>query len=494
MTGERQPGDDAPATPSAGSRILATAAWALAFIVLALIAVSALVRTGGLIGALLADLPGLKPYGRFGLGVTAGYLLASVAVIAVAGRAARHRRLNGLLLPLLIVGLAIGVRAAFAVMADAPLYGENVIVHEQALGILDGACCFSHRPLGYPMLLAGAYAVLGEGPGTIETLNLLFAAVTTWLVWDIGRVSWGRSVAAVAATAYAVAPSQVLMVLVPLTEPMYTMLVAGAVRAGIALGRRQMLVAGVACAAFLAAGQYVRATAVSLLIPVALLPWLVDWPLGRTLRRAALIGGLLVVFLLPVVAYNLRVHGDLSLSTSAYGGWSLYVGANRESGGQWNAADAARLAEFPGDTWWDRSRFAGSLALDRVLEDPAGSLALLPTKFATLWDSESYAASYAVRARVITRDVHVGWLVTQLFWTLLAVLAAVGMWAGRRDPRPAALLIGMTITLVAVTHLALEVHSRYHAYLVPLFCLLAAAGVQALHRRWRGRQSTLVAG
>ena len=190
--------------------------------------------------------------------------------------------------------------------------------------------------------------LLGEGPGTIETLNLLFAAVTTWLVWDIGRVSWGRSVAAVAATAYAVAPSQVLMVLVPLTEPMYTMLVAGAVRAGIALGRRQMLVAGVACAAFLAAGQYVRATAVSLLIPVALLPWLVDWPLGRTLRRAALIGGLLVVFLLPVVAYNLRVHGDLSLSTSAYGGWSLYVGANRESGGQWNAADAARLAEFPG--------------------------------------------------------------------------------------------------------------------------------------------------
>ena len=263
---------------------------------LALIAVSALVRTGGLIGALLADLPALKPYGRFGLGVTAGYLLASVAVIAArracgpapaaqrTPAAPAHRRAGD--------RRSRGVRR---VMADAPLYGENGIVHEQALGMLDGACCFSHRPLGYPMVLAGAYALLGEGPGTIETLNLLFAAVTTWLVWDIGRVSWGRSVAAVAATAYAVAPSQVLMVLLPLTEPMYTMLVAGAVRAGIALGRRQMLVAGVACAAFLAAGQYVRATAVSLLIPVALLPWLVGWPLGRTLRRAALIGGLLVV-------------------------------------------------------------------------------------------------------------------------------------------------------------------------------------------------------
>jgi 4-amino-4-deoxy-L-arabinose transferase-like glycosyltransferase len=379
-------------------------------------------------------------------------------------------------------------------VADAPLYGENAIVHAQALGILDGACCFSHRPLGYPIVLAGAYAVLGEGPVAIEVLNVVFAAVTAWLVWDIGRVSWGRRVAAVAATAYAVAPSQVLMALVPLTEPMFTMLVAGAVRAGIALRHRPMLVAGIACAVLLAAGQYVRATAVSLLIPVALLPWLAGWPLRRALQRAGLIGGLLVVLLLPVVAYNLRVHGDLSLSTSAYAGWSLYVGANREHGGQWNAEDAARLAGFPGDTWWDRSEYAGSLALDRVMESPAGSLALLPTKFGTQWNNETYAASYALRARAITRDVEVGWLVSQLFWAPLAILAAVGMYAGRRDPRPATLLIGMTITLVAVTHLALEVHSRYHAYLVPLFCLLAAAGVQALHRWWRGRRFTLAAG
>jgi 4-amino-4-deoxy-L-arabinose transferase-like glycosyltransferase len=490
MMGARRPGDEA--TPPAGSRIPATAAWAVGLLALALIAVSALLRTGDLIGTLLADLPG--PYGRLGLGVTAGYLLASVVLIALAGHAAARPRFSGLLLPLLIVGLAIGVRAVFAVVADAPLHGENAIVREQALGVLDGACCFSHRPLGYPIMLAGAYAVLGQGPGTIEALNIVFAAVTAWLTWDIGRVSWGRRVAAVAATAYAVAPSQVLMALVPLTEPMYTMLVAGAIRVGIALGRRSMLAAGLACAVFLAAGQYVRATAVSLLIPIALLPWLVGWPIRRVLLQGALIGGLLVVLLLPAVAYNLGTHGELSLSTSAYGGWSLYVGANREHGGQWNAADAARLEGFPGDSWWDRSEYAGSLALDRVLENPAGSLALLPTKFGTLWSSETYAASYALRAGPITRDVQVGWLASQLFWAPLAVLAAVGMYGDRREPRPAALLIGMTITLVAVTHLALEVHSRYHAYLVPLFCLLAALGVRTLDRWWRARRSRLTAG
>ena len=488
MTGAGRAGDDAtPQAPPRAPRTLATAAWAVALVVMALIAFSALARTADVLGLLLADVPG--PYGRRGLAWTAAYLLASLAVIGIAGRAAMSPRVRGFALPLLIVALAIGVRAALAVAADAPLYGENAIIHGQAVGVLDGACCFGHRPLGYPIVLAGAYALLGVGPVAIEALNIGFAVVTTLLVWDIGRAGWARPVAAVAATAYALAPSQVLIALVPLTEPMYTMLVAGVVRAGIALERRPMLVAAAACASLLAAAQYVRATAAPLLLPLALLPWLAGWSLRRTLLRTAVIGGIFAVLLVPVIAYNLRTYGDLSISTSAYGGWSMYVGANREHGGQWNVEDAARLAGFPGDSWWERSDHAGGLVLERVMEDPGGSLALLPIKFGTLWGSETYAASYALREGPITREVHVGWLTSQLSWASLTVLAALGMYAARRTLPPAALLIGMLITLVAVTHLALEVHSRYHAYLVPLFCLLAAVGVRQLVRWWRGRRA-----
>ena len=214
----------------------------------------------------------------------------------------------------------------------------------------------------------------------------------------------------------------------------------------------------------------------------------------RALVRAAAIGGLLLVLLLPVVAYNLHAHGDLSLSTSAYGGWSLYVGANREHAGQWNAEDAARLAGMPGDTWWERSEFAGGLAMDRVLEDPIGSLALLPAKFSITWADETYAASYALRDGLMTPEVHLGWLASQLFWAPLTAMATLGVSAARRDSRPAALLIGMMITLVALTHLALEVNSRYHAYLVPLFCLLAALGVRTLARWLRARRTPLATG
>lgn len=163
MTGAGRPGVDAarearPAVP----RTLATAAWAAAFVAIALIAFSALARTGDLIGTLLAAFPG--PYGRLRLLGIGGYLLAGLAVIGLAGHAALRGRFRGPALPLLIVGLAVGIRVALAIVADAPLHGENAIIHQQALGVLDGACCFSHRPLGYPIALTGAYAMFGVGP------------------------------------------------------------------------------------------------------------------------------------------------------------------------------------------------------------------------------------------------------------------------------------------------------------------------------------------
>jgi len=484
--GGRAGDEGLPEPRSSVASLLAAAASAVGGIVLALIALSALWRTGDVLGILLADFPG--PYGRLGLALTAALLAAGAGVVVLARRAAVGDWLPGPALPVLIVALAIAVRVAMAVVADAPLRGENDIIHQQALGILDGTCCFSHRPTGYPAALAAAYAVLGVGPTTIEALNIAFAAVTAALVWQIGSVAVGRPVAALAATAYAVAPSQVLVSLVPLTEPMYTMLVAGAVRAGIALERQPIILAAVACGGLLAAGQYVRATAASLLAPLALLPLLMGWTLWRSVARAALIGAVFGVLMLPVVGYNLQRNDALSVSTSAYGGWSLYVGANREYGGQWNSEDAARLARFPGETWWARSEYAGALFVDRVLEDPGGSLAILPAKFGTVWGDETYAATYALRGGPVTRDVHVGWLTSQLFWVVIVVLAALGLLTSRRDPTPTALAIAMIVSLVALTHLALEVHSRYHAYLVPLLCVLAAIGVEWLAQRWRAQR------
>jgi hypothetical protein len=272
-----------------------------------------------------------------------------------------------------------------------------------------------------------------------------------------------------------VAPSQVILVLTPLTEPLYALALAAAIRLALVLDRRALLGAAGAALA-LAGGQYVRATSAALVLPAVLAPLLAGWRPRRAAARGAVLVGVFVLLLVPVIEFNLRAHGALSISTSSYGGWSMYVGLNAEAGGQWNPTDAAALATFPGDTWWDRSAHAGSLAIDRALEDPGRTIGLMPTKFVTLWGDEAYAPDYAFVRVQEPRVVEVGRGLAQAFWLILCLLAAIGLLVDRRQPRPAALVIGTTIATVALIHLVLEVHGRYHSYLVPLLCVLAAAG------------------
>lgn len=466
------------------ARVGRAAVWWIAMIALGMIALVALDRTAHLLAPLLSG--DVRPWGRSGIALVGAYVIVALAVTWAVWRIARSSRVGSIGLVVGLVALTVAVRAAMALVADAPIYGENRIIHSQALAVLDGACCFSHRPMGYPIMLAGAYAVLGIGPSAVEALNLGFAAITAWLVWGIAHAGWGRPTAAVATAIFALTPSQLILVLVPLTEPLYTMVVVAVVRLATAAGSASFWIAALTGVA-IAIGQYVRATAIALLAPVLLLPILDGAPARAWITRGLTTLAVGFGLLLPVAAYNLEAHGDLSFSTSAYGGWSLFVGANREHDGRWNAEDAARFATFPGDSAWERSEYAGSLADDRVLEDPAGALALLPRKFEVMWASEDYAAAYALADGPATREIRVWWLASQLGYSALVLLATVGMFTERMRPRPATLLIGMIVALVAVTHLAVEVHGRYHAYLVPLLGILAGVGLTTVAAAWGRR-------
>ncbi len=345
--------------------------------------------------------------------------------------------------------------------------------------------------MGYPLALAGAYTLLGIGPGAIETLNIASAAVSIWLVYDIGRISWNRTTGAVAAATLAVVPSHVLLALPPLTESLYTVVVTAVVR--LAVGRSpRPVVAAAAVGIMLAGAQYVRATASSLLLPIVIVPLVAGAGLRHAAARATATVLAFGIALLPVVSYNLQAHGDLSVSTSAYAGWSLFVGANRESAGQFNAADSALFAELPGGSAWERSERAGALGLRRIANDPVGYLRLQPRKFGVLWGSESYAGAYAFSPAgpVAPRQTVVAGLLTQLAYVPIVVLALLGLIRERRRPSDVALLIGLIVFVVAASHIFLEVHSRYHAYLLPLLVLLAARGAMSIGTWVRARART----
>lgn len=457
--------------------------WFTTLTVLSLMSAYAVWRTVEYVHPTQADFP--APYGRAGLLFVALSLAVASALVLVAGTRWLHRRLPPRVIVAGIVIAAVVIRAALAIVADAPLTGENRIVNEQAVGVLDGVCCLGHRPMGYPVALAGVFSVLGIGPRSVEVLNVALAAVTTMLVWDIGRVTWGPRVGAVAAMGYAVTPSAVLLALVPLTEPLYTAIVVAVVRLGIG-GASGWPLRAVATGAALSLAQYVRATAVILLLAVVAVAFLTEPRVSRALARTTTITLVFLLLLAPTISYNLEQHGDLSIDTSAYGGWSLFVGANQKFVGMWNREDAALLPDFPGESVWEQSKHARALAWERYTQDIGATLGLFVRKSGIMWGDERYAAAYALpttESRGPTRDMWVGWLTSQFAWAALLMLAVIGTWRERRSGRPAALLVGLVLLAVAGSHLVLEVHSRYHAFVVPLLWLLAAAGLQHLRRR-----------
>jgi 4-amino-4-deoxy-L-arabinose transferase-like glycosyltransferase len=372
------------------------------------------------------------------------------------------------------LGLLVLFRLGIAFAVDAAVWGEKEEFIAYAQQILAGQCCFTERSPGYPMLLAAAYAVLGESAMTAELLNAALGVASGIVLYALVRRHLGPSEAIVALYLFALWPAGALISNAPLTETLYILLLLAAAYAAL---RDRDAWSALAAGTLLALGQYVRPTTIAL-IPAYMLARL--WP-GERMRSAMLrsilpAAAATLVVLGPVFAYNLQERGDLSPSTSAFGGWSLYIGLDERSGGRFSErARAEILAMTPGDIWAD-SDAAGRAAMDKLRADPLLLARLLPTKLNTLWGYEDYGTRYGLeRGERATVEGIVPVLTSAIFYAAITASAAASTYMRRKDlDRITVLCIGLVLTLTAV-HAFVEVRDRYHAYVTPLLIAVAAA-------------------
>jgi hypothetical protein len=398
--------------------------------------------------------------------VTLAVTAAGLAGLVLAARLPLRWALVG------AVGLLVGLRVAAFVLVDPPLVRDPEAYDNLARGVLAGECCWSNRPMGYPLLLATAYS-LGL-PG--KTVTLVAGLAGGPLMWALGRRLGGERAAVVALYLYAVAPAFVLFTGVLLTEPLYATLllaallalpVEGALRAGsrsrpVALARSALggLVLGVA--------QYIRTTAI-FLAPAFVLPLV----RRRAWREAALLVAVALAVLLPVIVNT----GGLTTSTEA--GYSLMIGANREAGGFYNADDRQLYLSW-GE---DRERLAREEAIRRITADPPGLLLHSLRKVEAMWSNEGYVPYFAFLDTAVALNFrHATRVIAQFFYAPVFAAAVVALWRMRREPHDLALVIvGILLTMAAI-HVLVEVQGRYHLYMEPLLMLLAASLVGSA--RW----------
>jgi hypothetical protein len=372
----------------------------------------------------------------------------------------------------LVLGLVLllATRGAACWYLDGPLVSDFQEYHDLATAAAKGGPWFSDlRPMGYPLLKAAGFAVLGPALWFGEALNLVFAFLTGLFLYLWGRKLWGPAAGALGLWLYALMPAHALMAAVQGTEIPY----AAAFMAALwALAAAPGWVSG----ALLGLSQYIRPTSL-IMVPAALL---------FERRRVAFLAGLLVV-LAPVLAWNWQAHHKVSLSTSTYGGWSLLVGSNQASNGFWNLEDTVLVNKLPFE---QRDAFAREEAKRRILRDPVGFAGLALRKFGFLWGAEDFGTYWTlgVKPGADARLTTLLYLASQAMYGLVLVLAGVGLWLERRRPaKPVALALLGLASLVGA-HTFLEVQSRYHFYWTPVFAGLAGLGLLRLWELVASRQ------
>ena len=289
----------------------------------------------------------------------------------------------------LLVALRLAAMA-FAVTptSDAEFYFSRAASLAAGLGYLanDGHAT-AYWPPGWPMALSLAFRLGGASIWTVGLVNTAAAALSGWLLLDLGRqVTGSESAARLALLGYALYPNAVLYAPLALTEVFYTLLLLASCWLLARRGALRTLAAGVVLG-FATLVKAQTLVVVPLVLGIALLRERVAAArLGSALGRGLAVLALAGAVVLPWSLRNGEVLGRF-VAVSTNGGITLLTGNNDSARGGFTpedpvvrALDARRdLTEL---TYDDEAR---RLGLAWIKAHPLRFVGLMPLKLARLW-------------------------------------------------------------------------------------------------------------
>jgi 4-amino-4-deoxy-L-arabinose transferase-like glycosyltransferase len=395
------------------------------------------------------------------------------------------------------LALHVDVRASFRLdMSVYDLLARRLAAGEGYARYLGEPMAFF--PPGYPAILAVLYTVFGQSLVTAWVANAAFGALTCLFLHATATRLFGPAVGLGAAAILAVFPGDVFSSAYTLSEAGFGCLFVAvlclfvrwnAPDAGTPSSR--WLLFGIV----LGAAALVRGVALPFLVVPALV-WLAALGLRVALVRTALatLGLALVVF--PWTLRNQVVMGaPILLSTD--GPFALFVAHNPvASGTQSVDMNEQRKREWP---WLEtlpypqrevtQARLELRYGLRYLLTHPRHELTLIPKRIYYLYEHDHHALIPATPPRRLrlggepvgpNLDTLMA-AVADLYYFAVVLFALVGLPRAARAADVSAWVLLLSIAYYTLLHGVLFFgDARYHAPLVPVFCVLAALGAQTM--------------
>jgi 4-amino-4-deoxy-L-arabinose transferase-like glycosyltransferase len=343
----------------------------------------------------------------------------------------------------------------------------------------------AYWPAGYPALLSWVFRLSG-GPSEVGAVALQIALgiATCLLLSVVGSRVVGSGAGRLAGLLLALYPTHVMYSTLRLTEPLFTLLMLGALGI-LSLARQPGVIPAIVAGLVLGAAVLTRPLIVLLPFVLPLLLATKGQRRGRALSTAFLV---LLTALLTVSPWLWRNHQLTgrwtSLTTS--GGFNFWVGNNPEARGGYIRQGEIDASLAVGDEFdWHRGY---SMGFQAIREDPLRALGRLPLKISHLVALETDGVLWNLKGFTPRPGLPtVLWL---LFLANVAYLLALGTATlallGRKDLP----LFGRMTVLLCVYMLAIVVVSFWRSQIPP-----AAYAVSIVVQRLalRGRRGMAMA-
>ncbi|MGA9762725.1 MAG: glycosyltransferase family 39 protein [Gaiellaceae bacterium] len=325
-------------------------------------------------------------------------------------------------------------------------------------------------PVGWPAFLGGIFLVTGPSFVVVKIVNLVLWAITTGLVYALGRRLGGRRVGVVAGGLVAFAPTMAVYAMRGSSENLFIPLLLGACLLLLTGGGRSPSLRRAALAGLLL-GFAILVRSTALFLPLVLPLWLLLRRPRRESWQAALALGLTsCLVLVPWLVRNRVVMHTTALSTN--GGYTVWMGANPNATGGF----APRLNKWAIRSAASETRQNSTLlneSISYVTGHPFDWLELIPAKATELmrWNpgpikSDLTAQSGSnprtgwqprhlsgAEATLINGSMHHLWLFRlwyYSYWILGAVALALALTKRLPGAGLAALLVGFWIVFHSV--------------------------------------------
>jgi hypothetical protein len=327
---------------------------------------------------------------------------------------------------------------------------------------------------GYPFVLSLLFRVFGVSVAAAQAFNLFLSLCIAALLLSIGKKLMGVAGGFTAGMLWALLPSHFMLLSLVAGEPLHITLTLCAVRLYLWLIDcwRERLPYWILLGAIVGVSSLIRPIG-----PVYLLAFAIHAAVFVKKQWRS------YIIVLAMVAAYLAVTAPFAGGF----GWNFYVGMNRESGGEWNAADQevmnARMAEGLAaseiQALFQREAFE---RLGERLGEP-GFTRFMAGKFQRLWCQDSFTVYWLSLGMRDGSPLNIrnmaGLLsnISNIFYGFLLGCCALSIYRQVKTRREAFTLPMIILTGVMLLFLLLEANPRYRYAGSAALCLLAAGCV-----------------